>query len=183
MGWIQLKDFPLSGRITISNALYHNYHKKFLVVVTNHGDVFRYSTGNNWEEYHSIENEISDVTSAISCKRNQIIFMHDYGKLATLTLNDDKDKRKWEIIKHTNYEMDGSSAVVIRDQLHIIGGNQVRKHLRWNEQSQKNLFETERLQVVSSESKNCAHRNIGRKSFKIFEIFERKERKEIFFLK
>ena len=143
--WIKLANIPKGS---ISNVLYHKNHPKPLIVITTRGNVLKYSLrDNSWEIYysditrHSKYHSDDSRKTVIDNKTNQIMCIHGRyfrKSLVKLDLNEDHEKAAWNtIIKKIKFGTTGSSLVMIKGELHIIGGTQNRKHLKWNENTKE----------------------------------------------
>ena len=140
------------------SKVYHHKNQHSLIAVPDRGDVVRYSIpSNKWENYYSELKEVIlsspsyIVESAINFKTNEILFVYGprmelNASLATLKLNKHKTKTDMKVINKSDHATVGSSVIVIKNELHLIGGMN-RSHLRWNKET--NQFEILHLNVVS----------------------------------
>ena len=123
----------------------YDKNQQNIIAITSHGSILRYSLRENkWEEY-STESKLQKATSpsnfrtAINAEANQILCMTggDNASLISLKLNKDKSKPTMSVMVESSYGTGGSSAILIEDQLHIIGGWVNKSHLRWNNETKQ----------------------------------------------
>ena len=136
--WIELQNRPSPYNSGIANVLYHKNHSKFLIVITEIGDIFRYSPDNKWKKSYHAQLYLGRMETVMNWETNQII-TYNRTEISAMRFNEEGDKIEWRNIKQGNFDIPGSSVVVIRDKLHIIGGYLNIKHLaiELNEETNK----------------------------------------------
>ena len=143
--------------------VYHHKNQNALIAATDRGQVFRYSLRKDkWDKYHSgLKNGPSSsiavfpVETAMNYKTNEIFFIYNRYQqqntsIATLKLNNDKTKNHIKSLGESNYGISqtiGSSAIVIKNDLHLIGGLN-GNHLKWNKNT--NQFDSLHENVASN---------------------------------